>query len=309
MKTLLSEGMPFEEFLAIEPFKEALPLIFDLKGQDPSLYFGKSLKEVSTKVLGWLPPHAVEGLSFILEENAAHPIYHPSRSGGPGFFYFPHPSSKGTVYIFPGGGYYAVCALAEGYPFAERLFKEGYSSVVVGYRTFPKASYPGPVEDAIEAIKYVASLAKEDEKTAFLGFSAGGHLSGVLASEEEGYGRYGVPRPDGLILAYPVTSFTLPTHDDTRSFFLGDHKDDEGSRRRFSLESLVGPSFPSTFMWRCEKDPCVPSCGPEAFLASLQENGVRCKSEILKGEGHGMALAEGSEEEGWLERALLFLGI
>jgi acetyl esterase/lipase len=306
----ISLDMPFGELFSQEPFRSAQELIIPLRGVTFDDVKDRSVRDVMTKMLGWVPPHALESLGFIQKENEKRPIYFPyPNHGGSGAFYFGAPAAKGVAFLFPGGGYYSVCALAEGYPFAQRLTKRGYDAVVVGYRTAEQAFYPHVVEDAACAIRKVyqgKAFGRIPSTSLMIGFSAGGHLAGVMASKPEGYGRYGYPRPDTLILAYPVSSFVLPTHGDTRDFFLGEHREDESWRARFSLENLVGPEFPKTYCWGCSQDPCVPPEGPDALERALQRNQVPYDRKVYAAQAHGWGLGEGTPAEGWLEKAIAF---
>ena len=46
-----------------------------------------------------------------------------------------------------------------------------------------------------------------DRDYALLGYSSGGQIAGVFGNEEKGWGRYGVPKPGALLLAYPINNF------------------------------------------------------------------------------------------------------
>lgn len=302
--------VPFGELFLKEPFHAAQPFIIPLHGMSLEQAASKSVREVMVAMLGWVPPHAEESLAFLNDENQKRPVYHPyANGGGAGAFYFRAEKAKGVAFIFPGGGYYSVCALAEGYPFAMAFLKRGYHAVVVGYRTYPDAHYPNAVEDAAEAIRgvYRDKLLGEIPPTSlFLGFSAGGHLAGVMASQSEGFLRFNYPRPDTLVLAYPVTSFVLPTHEESRSFFLGEKDNDASWRARFSLENLVGPSFPKTYCWGCDQDPCVPQEGMNALESQLKGHNIPYVRKTYIAKAHGWALGENTPAEGWLSKAVAF---
>jgi len=69
-------------------------------------------------------------------------------------------------------------------PVLENLARNGYAAASVSYRLAPKAKYPAQIEDAKTAVKFLRKNAKtyklEPTKFAALGFSAGGHLAGLL---------------------------------------------------------------------------------------------------------------------------------
>jgi acetyl esterase/lipase len=85
-------------------------------------------------------------------------------------------------------------------PFAFRFAREGYAAVVVSYRYSPEeSSFPGPLEDAQAAVRWLRSNADkyriDAERIGALGFSVGGSLSCLLGmlddpkNAKEGKGR------------------------------------------------------------------------------------------------------------------------
>ena len=147
-----------------------------------------------------------------------HGRYYAYPLGGSGCFVYPHPGAKRVLFILPGGGYGSLSTLAEGLPFAQQAFLAGDATVVVGYRYGKEAAYPNVLDDLAMAVSLVYQkrvLGEEVLPYTLLGFSAGGHLAGVFASEAEGYSRYHLPSPSALALAYPVVSLLPPTNQET----------------------------------------------------------------------------------------------
>ena len=205
--------MTLRDLFQIPCFKEAGSLLFptsDLK----NLSLEQSIESAAKQSLSWLPPHAIEGLNFTLE----HGRYYAYPLGGSGCFVYPHPGAKRVLFILPGGGYGSLSTLAEGLPFAQQAFLAGDAAVVVGYRYGKEAAYPNVLDDLAMAVSLVYQkrvLGEEVLPYTLLGFSAGGHLAGVFASEAEGYSRYHLPSPSALALAYPVVSLLPPTNQET----------------------------------------------------------------------------------------------
>ena len=111
---------------------------------------------------------------------------------------------KGTVLLFPGGGYNILSAIKEGANTAKFLNAQGYHAALLEY---PVAAGPNTRELALEAALKAYRLIKSQAtalglggpRTAIMGYSAGGHLAArtaqALAATEQ---------PTDLILIYPA---------------------------------------------------------------------------------------------------------
>ena len=69
----------------------------------------------------------------------------------------PDPGKKPALLVIPGGGYGCVCETTEGRPIAECFQKFGFRTFVLRYRVAPHR-YPEPQQDALRAIKLIASV-------------------------------------------------------------------------------------------------------------------------------------------------------
>lgn len=114
--------------------------------------------------------------------------------------YLPQQASKGVVLICPGGGY-SWLSPREGEPVARRFVEAGWTAAVLTY-----ACYAGqplgdlPLRQAGEALA-VLGARFAGQRIVVCGFSAGGHLAASLGVH---WRDAGLPRPDGMILCYPV---------------------------------------------------------------------------------------------------------
>ncbi|MBA2365447.1 MAG: alpha/beta hydrolase [Actinobacteria bacterium] len=82
----------------------------------------------------------------------------------------------------------------------------------LAYRLAPETPFPGPLEDALVALSWLAGeapgLGADGERIVVGGDSAGGNLAAAAAlSARQGRG----PRPAGQILIYPVMDFDFDT--------------------------------------------------------------------------------------------------
>jgi acetyl esterase/lipase len=301
MKALLP-STTLRDLYQISCFKEAGPLLFPILDQK-NLSLEQSIESAAKQSLFWLPPNAIEGLNFTAE----HGRYYGYPLGGSGCFVYPRPGAKRVLFVLPGGGYGSLSTLAEGLPFAQQAFLAGDAVVVVGYRYGKEAANPNVLDDLAMAVTWVYQkhiLGDEVLPYTLLGFSAGGHLAGVFASEAEGYSRYHLPSPSALALAYPVVSLLPPTHQDTAMNFLGDHYGNLGWEKRFSLSALLTPSYPPIYLWHCAEDPAVPSISLNRFVEAVRSQGIDLHYRVYPGKGHGWALGEGTPAEGWFAEML-----
>lgn len=151
------------------------------------------------------------------------PITRVENITSPTLDLFPAPADKANgvgVLILPGGGFGKVVPDMEGSEAAEWLNQLGISAYVLNYRTTTGADEPvtekpwlRPVQDSQRALKHLRANADEfgfdPEKIGLLGFSAGGQVAAIHATNENVF--YDAidevdgasHRPDFLILIYP----------------------------------------------------------------------------------------------------------
>ncbi len=215
-------------------------------------------------------------------------------------------SAAPTVFICPGGGYSKVCDGYEGVKVAEYLNSKGYNAFVLVYRIGLNADAPNPQDDLAALIKYVyggSKFALTDQNYAVMGFSAGGHLAATFGATSTGYAHYGLPKPEVMILSYPVVTMGEDTHGYSRLNLLGT---DKSLRDLYSVEKQVNADYPPTFVWCCKDDNVVKPVNSEKLSEALKTAGVKCELKEYEKGGHGIGLAEGTDAEGWLDEALRF---
>ena len=130
-------------------------------------------------------------------------------------------AKKGEIYkseilylIIPGGAY-SYISKREGFPTAKKYFSLGYSSAILFYSVYPHC-YPASYNQGLQAIKIISSRFK---KIILIGFSAGGHLAGLLGTTE----RKELYNAIGMVLCYPVISFINKSHETSRRNFFGNN--------------------------------------------------------------------------------------
>jgi len=225
------------------------------------------------------------------------------------------PNTKHTaataVVVCPGGGYSALAMNHEGRQIANWLNSYGIVAVVLKYRLGPRYHYPIEMHDAQRAIRTVRAQASElgvaPDRIGAWGFSAGGHLVSTIGTHFDA-GNASAPdpidrvssRPDFLILAYPVISFTDPaTHKGSMKNLLGDNPD-PALVRNLSNELQVTPQTPPTFLFQTNEDTTVPAENSVLFYLALRKAGVPAELHIYQKGPHGVGLGNGDAAlSGW----------
>jgi acetyl esterase/lipase len=206
------------------------------------------------------------------------------------------------VVVCPGGGYGHLAVGHEGKDVAEWLNSLGITAFVLKYRLAPRYSHPAPSQDAMRAIRFVRTRAKEwsldPAKIGIIGFSAGGHLASTVGTHfDRGQSDAAdeidraSSRPDFMILGYPVISFTEPfTHAGSRRNLLGTNPDPK-LVQEYSNETQVTKDTPPTFMMHTSGDTGVPPENSVAFYLALHKAGVPAELHIYERGKHGLGLA------------------
>ncbi len=206
--------------------------------------------------------------------------------------------------ICPGGGYSMVCSAGEGRPFAEKLNKLGCHAFVVYYRVKKKAEYPNPQRDLKRAIEEIFAHREEwrldTECWSVWGSSAGGHLAASYFTE-----KWGTPKPDALVLIYPVISMGEHTHKGSRDNLLGKNASEE-MIKRLSVEQNIDSDYPPVYVWYGTADDTVAPVNTKMLTEALEKAAVPYRAEEYEGIGHGAGLATGTVAEPWFEHAVDF---
>ncbi len=205
-----------------------------------------------------------------------------------------HPS----VLVIPGGGY-GMVSQREGEPIALHYATLGFNTFVLDYSVAP-VRYPEQLLEASAAMTLIRRNSEEwftdVDKIAVIGFSAGGHLAGCLATiwDEDGIAeKLGIEkdynRPNAAILCYPVlTSDDRYWHHGSFTNLLGENENEE-NLSRLSIEKRVTDKTPPVFLWHTASDDCVPVMNSILMAKALSENKIPFELHIFPSGGHGLA--------------------
>ncbi|MBQ8689664.1 MAG: alpha/beta hydrolase [Clostridia bacterium] len=236
---------------------------------------------------------------------------------------------RDAMLVIPGGGYGTVCSDREGEPIALAFLERGVNAFVLTYRVGKGHNFPEQLTDAARAVAYIRENAERyalrDGRVFTVGFSAGGHLSGTLATRYKYAERLlGLPenltRPTGSVYAYPVVSAMCPTHGSSFENLSGkplaEFTDEDV--RLYSLEEHVTKNTPPAFIWHTATDEIVPVCGSLLLANTYINAGVSVTLHVYPYGTHGVALgneitANGNKEwlqplaEGWVDYAVAWM--
>ena len=189
------------------------------------------------------------------------------------------------VFLIIPGGSYKYLGISERDVIAKKFFYLGYSSAILKYSVYPKC-YPNNYKQGLLSIKILSS---KFSKIIIMGFSAGGHLAGLLGTTD----RTKLYNSVGMILCYPVISFVKNVHEKSRKNFFGDqNKNNEKNQQLFSIENRVNKDTLPTFIWTVQNDKVVPYENTVFMIDKLKEFNITYDSIIFEKGRHGMALAD-----------------
>ena len=219
--------------------------------------------------------------------------------------------ARPAVIVVPGGAY-AFVSKREGEPVAANFLSAGYQVCVLEYLcSADGASYPEQLFELGCAVDYLKSNAERlhiSPKEVFaVGFSAGGHLAGMLgtmfnrAEIKTALGQKAtLVRPDAMILAYPVITGGEKAHG--ASFYNLFGGDDYAMRAELSIEKNVTANSSPAFIWTTVDDDLVPSENSLLMATALKAAGVPFELHMFESGHHGLSLA--TEETGSVNKVV-----
>jgi acetyl esterase/lipase len=218
-------------------------------------------------------------------------------------------SANGTaVVIAPGGTYLGLAGDLEGREVADWFASRGVTAFVLRYRFGSKYLMPTPLVDAQRAIRFVRAHADEfrvdPDRIGMMGFSAGGHLAALVATEREtGCVDPSDPidctnaHPNFLIVGYPALSmFDVAQRSEVA--YCKMMKMTAGCDRnflsRYSPERHVDRDAPATFIYHTTDDALVPVEDSVKLYLALRQAGVAAEMHLFRSGRHGSGLGGAS---------------
>nr|MBA4769297.1 alpha/beta hydrolase [Sphingobium sp.] len=222
-----------------------------------------------------------------------------------------------ALLVTPGGGFSVIVVDAEGYQVGPWLAERGWTVFVLYYR-LPGEGWADradvPLADAQRAMRIIRSRAArygfDPEKVGALGFSAGGHVCGDLATRHDATVYKPVDAADRLsarpVIAapiYAVQSMSLPlAHGGSRDMLLGANPSVD-LQRAHSPALNVTATTPPCFLAHAEDDTVVSVENSVEMRAALKAAGVKVETHLFTVGGHGFGHpgAAGEPARQWKE--------
>lgn len=223
-------------------------------------------------------------------------------------------SYSDAILVIPGGGYGRVCSDREGEPVAKAFFERGVNAFVLNYRVAPNR-YPAPLIDAALAMKHIRDNKDKyninPERIFVVGFSAGGHLAGLISTKwRVAETLLSLPedscRPDGTIYGYAVVSAYHQPHCASFSNLTGMQYDElnDGCRDELSIELNVNDKTPPAFIFHTAEDEIVNPLGSLVLSMRYLSAKIPFTLHIYPYGPHGISLSNeitAVGNDGWVQ--------
>ena len=216
----------------------------------------------------------------------------------------PEKPNGAALLVTPGGGYSVILIDGEGYQLAPWLAERGWTVFVLYYR-LPGEGWANradvPLADAQRAMRLIRSRAAQygfdPQRIGALGFSAGGHVCGDLATRFDAKVYDPVDATDRLsarpaIAApiYAVQSMAPPlAHGGSRDLLLGPNPSPDFARAHSPAHN-VSAATPPCFLAHAEDDTVVSVENTVEMRAALRAAGVKTETHLFTAGGHGFGL-------------------
>jgi len=202
-----------------------------------------------------------------------------------------------AMLIIPGGGYEMVSD-REGEPIALEFLYNNYNSFVLKYSVKP-ICYPTQLIEAAMAMIYIKENSIkyhiDVDKVSAIGFSAGGHLCGCLATiyndenilKAFSQERANLVKPNAVILSYAVLSSNSDIWHEGSIVNVSNGRKD--LINYLSLEKQVNKNSVPAFLWHTMEDHCVPVENSLVYAKKCKEEGVPFELHIFEKGQHGLS--------------------
>lgn len=218
---------------------------------------------------------------------------------------FPAKNPNGAaVMITPGGAYQRVVMDKEGYELAAWLAERGVTAFVCFYR-LPTQGWSDihnvSLADAQRAMRLIRHRAAEwkidPKRVAALGYSAGGHVCGDLATRH-GEKVYATVDAADLLDARPLIAAPIypalamdPFLAEPAGTTLGTTTAVPASNKDWKmLDTQVSKATPPCFLCHAEDDPVLPVANTFRLRDALKKAGVPVETHVFEEGGHGFGL-------------------
>lgn len=219
--------------------------------------------------------------------------------------YYPKQSNHIAILVISGGGYKHEVLNKEGTPVSVWLQEHGFTVFELIYRLPQKnnlvESRKFPFADGQRALRLMKSKQKQlnIHKIGVMGFSAGGHLAGMLSTQFE-YSFYPKQdaidelsaRPDFAVLLYPVINMQPPLNITQAYKHLLGSSNDPRILQQYSVNEHVMQNTPPIYLVHAQDDPVSPIENSILMRDALNQHHIQNELLIFKNGGHGFGLGK-----------------
>lgn len=218
--------------------------------------------------------------------------------------FMPEKPSGVAMLVAGGGGYTRIGIVKEAFPAAFWLAAQGITACVLTYRLPREGWNDGPLvplQDGQRALRLIRAnagrLGIDPNRIGVMGFSAGGHLCGMVAarSDYRSYKRVDAvddlsARPDFATLLYPVVSLVPPFDRTTsRRSLVGEDPTPEDSED-WSLQTHIRPGCPAIFLVQADDDAVISPENSRVLDAACRGMSVPVEYHRFAVGGHGFGI-------------------
>jgi len=174
---------------------------------------------------------------------------------------------------------------------AKTLSRSGYAVFNVTYRLAPEFHFPAPVEDMLEAVKWLADHAEtyrlNMQQLSFFGYSAGGHIAELAAVKLQAF-ESRIQTKLRVVVAGGTPHFlrVKPDFPLVREFIGVDYRDNSKVYHEASPVDQVGVDYPPVYIYHGEEDDLVPDVHIRRMRARLDALNVVHRIHWVKSRGH-----------------------
>lgn len=223
--------------------------------------------------------------------------------------YSPEQSNHTAILVLSGGGYAHEVLNKEGTPTAQWLQQHGFTVFELLYRLphLPQQSQTRdfPFADAQRALRLIKATSKY-KQVGVMGFSAGGHVAGMLATQWTTPFYFAVDhidtlsaRPDFAVLLYPIVSMQAPlNHTHAYHVLFNEHSSD-ALLRQYSVNQNVRSDTPPMFIAHARDDAISPVANSELLHQALIQQHISNQLILFDHGGHGWGLGNNTQTQQW----------
>ena len=192
------------------------------------------------------------------------------------------------ILILPGGCYHHYATSNEGTNWVPFILKLGFAAAVLEYN-LPWGNPDIPINHVNKVINYLKNTPEfniNSERIGIMGFSAGGHLASLIATQPNKSNR-----PSFQVLFYPVISMedkytNTNIHNDCRELLLGSSPSNS-IKEKYSSNLNVDPATPPAFIAVGDKDNTISIANSYSYVEALTKNEVDNTLIIAPNGDHG----------------------